>query len=225
LAGGAERLRAHFASGFRSDPEATFSQWFRAQEELRGRGEAETSAALADDLWDCLPELSFRSAEGRARFLHNVAVFFGSPGPASDLGRARAGFGQALAHFGEHTESGWRARALHNLATAITNLGTSREELEEAVGLFEEALLWRTAEREIARGVTLHNLGLALRRLSELDPSRAQAHLDRGVWVFEEAVRIRERHGLAEGLAASRKELEESLRRLRACPPAPSDLG
>ena len=213
---GAERLRVHFADLFRSDPETALSQWFRTQEELRERGDAETSAALAEDLWGCLAELRFRSPEARARFFHNAAVFFGSPGPAADLARAREAFGETLGFFGEHTESGWRARALHNLATAISNLATAPAELEEAVARFEEALAWRTSEREIARGVTLHNMGLALRRLSELDPERARNHLERGISALEEAARIRERHGLSEGLAATRRELAESLRRLAA---------
>jgi tetratricopeptide (TPR) repeat protein len=213
---GAERLRAHFAELFRSEPETALSQWFRVQEELGERGDAETTAALAEDLWACLGQLRFGSTETRARFFHNAAVFFGSPGPAADLARAREAFGEALGFFGEHTESGWRARALHNLATAISNLGTSPAELEEAVALFEQALAWRTSEREIARGVTLHNLGLALRRLAELDPERSRNHLERGISALEEAARIRERHRLSEGLAATRRELDESLRRLAA---------
>jgi hypothetical protein len=48
----------------------------------------------------------------RARFLHNVALFFGSPGPAADLAPAREGFSAALAHFDEHEESGWHASVL-----------------------------------------------------------------------------------------------------------------
>ena len=40
-------------------------------------------------------------------------------------------------------------------------------------------LEWRTSEREIARGVTLHNLGLALRRLCELAPDRSPELLER----------------------------------------------
>jgi hypothetical protein len=96
-------------------------------------------------------------------------VFYGSPGPAADLSRARSAFGVALEHFAADTESGWRARAQHNFATALSNLGTTAGQLQESVALFELALAWRTAEREIARGVTLHNLGIALRRLAELE--------------------------------------------------------
>ncbi len=157
--------------------------------------------------------LAFDSAESRARFLHNAAVFYGSPGPAADLERARAGFGEALAHFAAHAEDGWRARALHNLATAISNLGTTAAELEEAVTLFEAALEWRTAEREIARGVTMHHLGLALRRAADLDPPRAEGLLERSVAALREAVEIRRRHGLQDGLADSERRLRETLAR------------
>ena len=171
-------MRAHFREAFRADPASAYRDWFRLQEELRERDDAETSRAIAGDLWNSLDALSFPSAEERARFFHNVAVFFGSPGPAADLARAREGFAIALAHFREHEDSGWHARALHNFATALSNLGQTSEDLAESVALFERALAWRTAEREIARGVTLHNMGIALRRLAELDPGRARDHLE-----------------------------------------------
>ena len=96
--------------------------WTAAQEQLREEREETTSRALADDLWILLPELPFESLRERARFLHNAAVFYGSCGPAADLGRARELFRKTLEHFAAHEEDGWRARALHNLATAIGNL-------------------------------------------------------------------------------------------------------
>src|SRR6185295_14826237 len=133
----------------------------------------------------------------------NVAVFFGSPGPAADLARAREGFSAALAHFREHEESGWHARVLHNFATSLSNLGATPDDLSESVALFQRALGWRTLEREIARGVTLHNLGLALRRLAELDREHAGEHLEAGATALREAAGIRGRHGLAEGHALS----------------------
>jgi tetratricopeptide (TPR) repeat protein len=210
---GTSALVQHFREAFRSTPANALRDWFRAQEELRERGDSGTARALADDLWEILPGLPFDSAEARARFFHNAGVFFGSPGPAADLGRARSAFHETLDHFSAHTHDGWRARALHNLGTAITNLGASPEELGEAIGCLEEALQWRTAEREIARAVTLHHLGLAFRRLAELDPLEAQALLERSCEAFREAVEIRKRLGLEEGLAASERELQESLAR------------
>ena len=201
-------LREHFRQALGADPVGAYRDWFRAQEELCGRGDAGLVRALADDLWELLPGLRFDAAEERARFFHNAAVFYGSPGPAADLGRARQAFGFALAHFARDDDGGWRARALHNMATALSNLGSTQEELSEAVGLFHEALSWRTVEREIARGVTLHNLGLARRRLAELDPDRAAEHLDASAAALREAVTIRERHGLAEGRALSERQLD-----------------
>jgi hypothetical protein len=206
-------LVQHFREAFQSTPASALRDWFRAQEELRERGDAETACALAEDLWGLLPQVRFDSAKDRARFFHNAGVFFGSPGPAADLARARFAFGETLDHFSAHAEDGWRARALHNLATAIANLSASPEELREAIGYFEETLEWRTAEREIARAVTLHHLGLAFRRLAELDPLDAPALLEQSAGAFRQAVEIRKRHGLEEGLAASARELQETLAR------------
>src|SRR4051812_10117839 len=126
-------LRRHLREALSADPAAAYRDWFRAQEELRESGEAEAARALADDLWDLLPSLPFFEDAARARFFHNVGVFYGSPGPGSDLDRARRSFAEALAHYRTHDESGWRARALHNLATAVASLGTTPAELAEAV--------------------------------------------------------------------------------------------
>jgi len=200
---GLEKTRAHFQEAFRADPASAYRDWFRLQEELREEEDAETSRAIAEDLWTLIDDLSFSSAEERARFFHNVAVFFGSPGPAADLARARKCFSIALAHFQAHEESGWHARALHNFATSLSNLGETAEDLASAVALFERALEWRTAEREIARGVTLHNLGIALRRLAVLDSSTKHGHLEKSATALTEAADIRARHALAEGHALS----------------------
>jgi tetratricopeptide (TPR) repeat protein len=201
--GATDELLRHFREAFRQSPASAYRDWFRLQEELREREEAATARILADDLWSFLEELTFSSAEDRARFFHNAAVFFGSPGPAADLGRAREGFSIALTHFRDHEESGWHARVLHNFATSLSNLGSTPEDLSESVALFQRALAWRTPEREIARGVTLHNLGIALRRLAELDRTRAEEHLPRSAAVLREAADIRQRHNLAEGHALS----------------------
>ncbi len=217
-----DALRRHFREALAADPRGAYRDWFRAQEELREAGDAERARALADDLWDRLPALPFPAEEERARFVHNAAVFFGSPGPAADLERARVLFRAALAHFAADDDSGWRARALHNFATALANLGSTEPELAESVELFEGALRWRTSEREIARGVTLHNLGLALRRRAELDPGRARAHLEGSAAALSEAVAIRERNGLAEGRALSQRHLAITLGRLSGATPADS---
>jgi len=200
---GLEKTRAHFRAAFRADPANAYRDWFRLQEELREREDRETSRALAEDLWAFLRDLPFAGEEERARFFHNVAVFFGSPGPAADIARAREAFSVALAHFDEHEESGWHARVLHNFGTSLSNLGETASDLFESVALFERALDWRTTEREIARGVTLHNMGIALRRLAELDPELGADHLGRSAAALHEAAEIRSRHNLAEGHALS----------------------
>jgi tetratricopeptide (TPR) repeat protein len=210
-----EELRRHFREALAADPTGAYRDWFRAQGELRERGEGDAARALADDLWELLPGLSLDPPEARARFFHNAGVFYGSPGPAADLARARQAFAAALDHFAADSDPGWHARTLHNFATALSNLGSSALELRESIALFERALAWRTTEREIARGVTLHNLGIALRRLAELDPGNAAAHLEASAAALREAVLIRERHNLPEGRAESQRQLEVTLERLR----------
>ena len=95
------------------------------------------------------------------------------------------------------------SRAFHNRGNALQNLGESRDELQEAVRMYERALVWRTAERRIARGVTLHNFAAALRRLAQLEPSSALEHLARSESLLEEAIEIRQAEGLPEGEALS----------------------
>ena len=209
-----DELRRHFREALAADPTGAYRDWFRAQEELRERGEAQAACALADDLWEMLPGLSLEPAEARARFLHNAGVFFGSPGPAADLTRARQAFAAALDHFAADSATGWHARALHNFATALSNLGSTADELQESVALFERALSWRTGERVIARGGSLHNLGIALRHLAELDPADAAKHLEASAAALREAIAIRQRHNLAEGRALSERHLEITLARL-----------
>jgi len=209
-----DALRRHFREALAADPVGAYRDWFRTQEELRERGDGDTARVLADDLWELLPVLGLEPMEMRARFLHNAAVFYGSPGPAADLSRARACFASAIEHFAGDPDTGWHARALHNFATALSNLGATETELRESVSLFERALAWRTSEREIARGVSLHNLGLALRRLAELDPTEADAHLRASEAALREAVAIRARHNLMEGKASSERQLEATVARL-----------
>src|SRR6266536_3157285 len=136
---GLAETRAHFREAFRAEPVATYREWFRLQEDLRERNDIDSARALAEDFWALLGDLSFDSEEERARYFHNAAVFFGTPGPGADLARARAGFSSALAHFRQHEESDWHARVLHNFATSLSNLGATREDLLESVELFERA--------------------------------------------------------------------------------------
>jgi hypothetical protein len=204
--GSKDELLRHFRSAFAAEPVAAYREWFRLQEELRESGrdaDALIERALADELWDSLPSLTFEGPEGRARFLHNLGVFFGSPGPAANLERSRRLFAEAAEFFEAAPDEAWLARANHNFATSLSNLASTAAELNESLGLFERALAWRTEEREIARGVTLHNRGLALRRLAELDPGGARQHLADSARSLEEAAEIRERHALSDGRARS----------------------
>lgn len=224
MPGRSDALREHFRTAFAADdPRATYRDWFRAQEELCESQDERTARALADDLWESRETLVFPTPEARARFLHNLAVFFGSPGPAANLPRSCEAFSAALAHFASSGDEGWHARALHNFATALSNLGETTSQLDQSVALFERALEFRTAEREIARGVTLHNMGRALRRRAEIDPADARDRLERSAAVLREAVDIRDRHGLAEGRALSLFHLAmtlESLSRPQEASPA-----
>jgi hypothetical protein len=211
--GPAELLR-HFREAFAANPTSAYRDWFRAVEELQAEARDPDARALADDLWSFHSTLSFASTAERARFLHNLGVFFGSPGTAANLERARRLFHEALAEFAAHDDAGWRARTLHNFATALSNLGTTREELEESISHFDDALAWRTSEREIARGVTLQNRGIACRRLAQIAPERAIASLTESAASFSEAADIRGRNGLEEGRALSLFQLGLTLERL-----------
>lgn len=210
----ASRLRELFRRNFRADPAATYPEWFRLQERLREEGRAALALALADDLWGMLGEIEFPGPGARARFLHDAGVMFGCRGPAGDLARARACFELALGVWREEAEPAARSRALHNLGNALANLGRSAGELREALSCYDQALRWRSAEREIARGVTRHSMGLAWRRLAELSAEDSAAALERSAEALREALEIRERHGLAEGMAGSRFQLGLTLRKL-----------
>jgi tetratricopeptide (TPR) repeat protein len=203
VAGRVEGLSAHFRAALRESPVTAFRDWYRTQETLRQEGDVPTACRLAEELWEMRAGLVFRDAEERARFHHNAGVFFGSPGPAADLARARSCFGVALAHYAGN-DAGWEARTVHNLATALANLG-GESDVAEAIALFERALAYRTSEQEIARGVTLHHLGLAWRRLAELsaDEARVAETLEASASALEQAAEIRGRLGLAEGHALS----------------------
>lgn len=150
-----------------------------------------------------LAEVAWEARAGAdARFLANLGVLFGTPGPASDLPRSLAAFDAAAPAWPEATEPDERARLLHNRANALAALGETPADLEEAVALYREALRLRPeATRRVARGVTQQNLGAALRRLAALADAAGfladseEAHLA--------AVALREAEALPEGLALS----------------------
>lgn len=188
---------------FESSPRQTFRAFFHAQEELKESGQDEEARALADELWHTAFSLKFENRREEAEFFHNFAVFLGSRGPAADLTRSLQAFEVCLGIWNGGAEGDEVARAFHNRANALQNLGTTAEELNEAARMYERALLWRTPERKIARGVTLHNYAAALRRLAELEPHAALEHLARSEERVAEAISIRQEAGLPEGEALS----------------------
>ena len=203
----AARLRSTLRSRFAMEPIAAFRDWYRVQSELAQAGENALCAALADDLWELLSARPADDVEGR--LWNNAGAFYGTPGSAASLERARECFRRAIA-IGKDDEEG-RARALHNLGSALAALGTSADDLGCAVAAFEEALGYRDARREIARAVTLHHLGIAERKLAERAPGSSAGHLARSAAALEEALDLRRKHGLHQGTAASRFQLGVSL--------------
>jgi tetratricopeptide (TPR) repeat protein len=203
----AARLRSALRSRFATDPISAFRDWYRVQSELAQAGENALCAALADDLWELLAARPADDGEGR--LWNNAGAFYGTPGSAASLERARECFRRALAIWENDEEK--RARALHNLGSALAALGTSADDLERAVAAFEEALGYRDARREIARAVTLHHLGIAARKLAERAPESSAGHLERSAASLTEALGLRQKHGLAQGTASSRFQLGVSL--------------
>jgi hypothetical protein len=219
------RFRALFAEG----PKGAFREWFLLQEHLKeksgeegreGEEASERSRALASDLLDIRGTLVFSSNEEEGNFLHNLAVFFGSRGPAESLPNA-------LLLFEESSNAGYgrsdreaRGRLAHNRGNALQNLARSREDLLEALACYERALEVRDATRPIARGVTLHARGLALRKLAEVaneaDPEERAARLRASISSLEESLSLRSSEGLPRGVEETTRALEEARRALEA---------
>src|ERR1041385_7582642 len=92
----ASRLRETMRSRLAIDPAGAFRDWYRVQRELADGGDREVCRALADDLWELLaPEDRIR-AEEEGRLWNNGGAFWGTPGPAESLERARGCFERAL---------------------------------------------------------------------------------------------------------------------------------
>ncbi len=217
----APALAARFRARFAADPKAALREWFVIQEHLRntvGEEAAEKARALASDLRDIRGTLDFSSNEEEGTFLHNLAVFFGSRGPAADLS-------SSLLLFEESSSSGYgssdpeaRARLHHNRGNALQNLARSREDLLEALSCYERALEVRDGSRPIARGVTLHARGIAFLKLAvtEAAPEEKAAHLRSALLSLEESLSLRVSEGLARGVEETTKALGEARRALEA---------
>jgi tetratricopeptide (TPR) repeat protein len=210
-------LVATFRRRFAEDPRAAFRDWYVLQEHLRDEATeeaGETSRALASDLWEKRRELGFSSDGEEGRFLHNLAVFFGSRGPSESLPRALFLFEESLdAGHGREDLEAW-ARLLHNRGNALQNLARSANDLHEALRCYEKALTVRDGSRRIARGVTLHSLGMLFRRLAEAEPASRSAHLTAAISSFEESFSLRSKEKLERGMATTAAALEEARRAL-----------
>lgn len=192
-----------------ADPSAAYREWHAIQHELGGSGDAASCRALADDLWEMIPEIERRIGSERGRFFNNLGAFFGTPGPAADLRRAEECFARSLDSWRDDEER--RSRALHNRGSALASLAAAPADLVRAIACFEEALGFRNEEREIARAVTLHHLGIARRKLAGRVPESSSAELERSLAALEEALEIRMRQGLAVGAASTRFQLGVTL--------------
>jgi len=201
----ANRLRETMRSRFAIDPAGAFREWYRVQRELADAGDRNVCRMLADDLWELLAAEDRARTEDEGRLWNNAGAFWGTPGPAESLERARACFGRALAAWEGDEER--RSRALHNLGSALASLGKTEDDLRRAVSAFEEALAYRDARREIARAVTLHHLGIARRKLAERSPESGREEIARSVEALDEGLALRQKHGLVQGAASTRFQL------------------
>jgi hypothetical protein len=208
---------ASFRRLFAEDPRAAFRDWYVLQEHLRDEGTTESSAlarTLASDLWDMRGRVAFSSKGEEATFLHNLAVFFGSRGPAESLELSLSLFEESLnAGYGGGDPEAW-ARLSHNRGNALQNLARSADDLRESLVSYERALNVRDASRRIARGVTLHALGILLRKLAESEPERRDAHLRAAIAAFEESLSLRSEERLERGMTETGAALADARRAL-----------
>lgn len=213
------RLVAHFRRAFAEDARGAFRDWFVLMEHLRDEGTeeaAEKARTLASDLWEMRKRIFFSANERgeESTFLHNLAVFSGSRGPAQDLSRSLFLFEESLnAGYGSGDLEAW-ARLHHNRGNAFQNLARSHEDLLEALASYERALTVRDASRRIARGVTLHARGLLFRKLAEAEPGERRAHLASAISSFEESLLLRSEEKLERGMAETEAALDEAKKAL-----------
>lgn len=206
-----------FRLRFAEDPRAAFRDWFVLQEHLRDDRERrqaaeETARALASDLWSIRGTLVFSSKGEEATFLHNLAVFFGSRGPAESLAFSLLLFEESLAAgYGSGDLEAW-ARLFHNRGNALQNLSRSMDDLGESLVSYERALTVRDASRRIARGVTLHARGLLFRKLAEAQPHERLQHLRASIASFEESLALRSQENLERGTAETAAALADARR-------------
>ena len=217
----ARDLIAIFRRRFADDPRDAFRDWYVLQEHLRDDPESqeaseETARALASDLWNIRGTLVFPSKGEKARFLHNLAVFFGSRGPAESLPFSLLLFEESLdTGYGSSDPEAW-ARLFHNRGNALQNLARSADDLRESLVSYERALTVRDGSRRVARGVTLHARGLLLRKLAEAEPRERLGHLRAAISSFEESLLLRSEERLERGISETAAALADAHRALAA---------
>ncbi|HSB62814.1 MAG TPA: hypothetical protein VLJ18_01560 [Thermoanaerobaculia bacterium] len=208
-----------FRRRFAEDPRAAFRDWYVLQEHLRDDRERqekseETARALASDLWSIRGTLVFSSKGEEATFLHNLAVFFGSRGPAESLSFSLLLFEESLdAGYGSEDPEAW-ARLFHNRGNALQNLARSADDLRDALASYESALTVRDVSRRVARGVTLHARGLLFRKLAEAESHLRPEHLRSAISSFEESLSLRSEERLERGMAETAAALADARRAL-----------
>ena len=211
----APQLIAYFRRAFAEDSRAAFRDWHVLQEHLRDDREKrevseETARVLASDLWDNRMNLVFSSKGEEATFLHNLAVFFGSRGPAASLSFSLILFEESLAAGYGREDLEAMARLEHNRGNALQNLARSTGDLREALACYERALMVRDGSRRIARGVTLHARGLVFRKLAEAEHEVRLERLATAISSFEESLSLRSEEKLERGMAETAAALTEA---------------
>ena len=209
------QLIAYFRRAFAEDSRAAFRDWHVLQEHLRDDREKrevseETARVLASDLWDNRMNLVFSSKGEEATFLHNLAVFFGSRGPAASLSFSLILFEESLAAGYGREDLEAMARLQHNRGNALQNLARSTGDLREALACYERALMVRDGSRRIARGVTLHARGLVFRKLAEAEQEVRLERLATAISSFEESLSLRSEEKLERGMAETAAALTEA---------------
>ena len=209
------QLIAYFRRAFAEDSRAAFRDWHVLQEHLRDDREnqeasEETARVLASDLWNNRLKLVFSSKGEEATFLHNLAVFFGSRGPAASLSFSLILFEESLAAGYGREDLEAMARLQHNRGNALQNLARSTGDLREALACYERALMVRDGSRRIARGVTLHARGLVFRKLAEAEPEARLERLAAAISSLEESLSLRSEEKLERGMAETTAALSEA---------------
>ena len=201
------------AARSRSDPVGAYRDWFRAQEEVREHGDADTARALADDLW----ELHARRCPSARR--KSVPVSSTTP-PSSTAAPARPPIWRAPARAFAVALDALRGRRESRLARRAPST-TSRRPSRTSATTRRRSSRVRRPVRAGAGVADVRTRDRPRRHAPQPRPRAAPAVRaragPRGRAPRRErtgaarGVAIRERHRLAEGCALSQRHLAETL--------------